>query len=132
MTIDNEIALCICGHPDCQECFPDSALRQKADAAYLERNQVVAALAKCFPSGTKQTAIEGWDKEWHGCVFIDLPTGQASWHYHDSHAHLFAGLPEYQGVWDGHTTPEKYERLAGLRAGTGIAEKHGNIEGEKT
>lgn len=93
-------------------------LREAKDAAYSERNQVVAALAKCFPSGISRTAIEGWSEDWHGCVYIDLPTGQASWHYHDSHAHLFARLPHYTKPWDGHTTPEKYSRLAAL-AGTG-------------
>ena len=85
------------------------------DAAYLERNQVVAALAKCFPSGTAKTAIEGWSESWHGCVYIDLPTGQASWHYHESQAYLFEGLPPYLGKWDGHTTPEKYERMARMK-----------------
>lgn len=91
-------------------------MRARKDAAYLERNQVVAALAKCFPSGTACTAIEGWHEEWHRCVYIDLPTGQASWHYHDSHAHLFAGLPPYTREWDGHDTAEKYRRLAALAA----------------
>jgi hypothetical protein len=84
------------------------------DVAYLERNQVVAALANLFPSGTARTSIEGWDPEWHGCVYIDLPTGQASWHYHDSQAYLFANLPPYKGKWDGHDTPEKYRRLAAV------------------
>jgi hypothetical protein len=88
--------------------------RIEADGAYHERNQVVAALAKCFPSGTARTAIEGWDPEWHGCVYIDLPTGQVSWHYHDSQADLFAFLPPYTKGWDGHDTPEKYRRLAAL------------------
>lgn len=87
---------------------------KRRDAAYEERNKVVAALAKCFPSGTAKTAIEGWDPEWHGCVYIDLPTGQVSWHYHDSQAWLFDDLPPYQGEWDGHDTPEKYKRLAAL------------------
>jgi len=96
-------------------------LRERKDGAYLERNQVVAALAKCFPSGLARTAIDGWDEEWHGCVYIDLPTGQVSWHYHDSHAHLFAGLPPYKGTWDGHSTEEKYQRLAAItpQAGKG-------------
>lgn len=91
-------------------------MERRKDAAYLERNQVVAALAKCFPSGTARTAIEGWSEDWHGCVYIDLPTGQASWHFHDSQAYLFAGLPPYTGQWDGHDTPEKYRRLAALAA----------------
>lgn len=89
-----------------------AAMEARKDAAYYERNQVVAALAKCFPSGVARTAIEGWSEDWHGCVYIDLPTGQASWHFHDSQAHLFDGLPPYSGKWDGHTTEEKYERLA--------------------
>jgi hypothetical protein len=87
-------------------------LVKEKDAAYFERNQVVAALAKLFPSGIARTAIAGWDSEWHGCVYIDLPTGQVSWHFHDSHGYLFAGLPAYEGKWDGHDTNEKYQRLA--------------------
>lgn len=89
-------------------------MEDRKDAAYLERNQVVAALAKCFPSGIAKTVIEGWSEDWHGCVYIDLPTGQVSWHYRDSQAYLFAGLPRYTGLWDGHDTPEKYRRLAAL------------------
>jgi hypothetical protein len=85
------------------------------DAAYHERNQLAALLARIYPSGIKRTAIEGWDPEWHGCVYIDLPTGQVSWHYHEREAHLFASLPEYSGEWDGHTTDEKYRRIARLR-----------------
>jgi hypothetical protein len=89
--------------------------RDGKDRAYEERNRVVAALAKCFPAGRKRTAIEGWSADWHGCVYIDLPTGQVSWHYHDSHAWMFEFLPEYQGEWDGHTTEQKYnERLLAL------------------
>ena len=94
-------------------------MRERKDAAYLERNQVVAALAKCFPSGVARTAIEGWSEDWHGCVYIDLPTGQASWHFHDSHAYLFDSLPPYTGTWDGHDTPEKYARLAKLGVALG-------------
>lgn len=85
-----------------------------ADLAYAERNQVVAALARLFPSGIRKTDIEGWDPEWQNCVFIDLPTGQVSWHYHDREAYLFAGLPPYTKPWDGHPTPLKYLRLRAL------------------
>lgn len=88
------------------------------DAAYRERNQLVALLARLYPSGIAQTPIEGWDPAWHGCVYIDLPTGQASWHFHTSEAHLFADLPPYAGSWDGHTTEEKYRRVAALGSGS--------------
>lgn len=96
-----------------------SDMEQRKDAAYLERNQVVAALAAMAiaigcKAGIAKTAIEGWSEDWHQCVYINLPTGQVSWHYHDSQAHLFAFLPEYHNNWDGHDTPEKYRRLQRL------------------
>ena len=81
------------------------------DSVYEERNRLVALLARMFPSGVRRTAIENWDPAWHNCVFIELPWGQASWHFHDRDAYLFQGLPEYQGQWDGHTTQEKYEAI---------------------
>ncbi len=87
-----------------------------SDQAYNERNRLVACLASHYPAGIKKTAIEGWDPAWHNCVYIDLPTGQASWHYHDREADLFAHLPPYKGEWDGHTTDEKYQRIADLIA----------------
>ena len=93
-----------------------AALEITKDGAYAERNRLVALLSKVFPSGKKKTVIEGWSEDWHGCVYINLPTGQASWHYHDSQGWLFEHLPEYQGVWDGHTTNEKYERIAAFAA----------------
>jgi hypothetical protein len=93
----------------------NAALKESKDGAYLERNQLVALLSKVFPAGKKKTAIEGWSEDWHGCVYIDLPTGQASWHYHDSQAYLFDHLPQYKGAWDGHSTDEKYARIAAIK-----------------
>lgn len=86
------------------------------DGAYEERNKCIAFIALTshfmgYRAGRARTAIEGWSPDWHGCVYIDLPNGQVSWHYHDSHAWMFARLPEYTGTWDGHDTPEKYKRL---------------------
>ena len=103
----NELATC----RDCEK------LRAEKDGAYEERNRVVALLASmCLDlgmnAGLHKTNIPGWDDEWHGCVYIDLPIGQVSWHYHDSSADLFSHLPPYNGEWDFHTTEEKYERIA--------------------
>lgn len=89
------------------------------NGAYHERNKLVALLAGLFPSGIKKTAIEGWDKSWHGCVYIDFPWGQASWHYHDSEAYLFDHLPAYQGDWDGHSTDDKYAAIVMAAKGVG-------------
>lgn len=104
-----------------------SEITDAKDAAYLERNKLVALLATLYPSGLKRTAIEGWSEDWHGCVYIDFPWGQASWHYHDSHAHLFEGLPPYAGVWDGHSTEQKYsgiEYATRLRIGLQKSQKN--------
>jgi hypothetical protein len=81
------------------------------DSVYKERNQLVALLSTLFPSGRAKTAIEGWDEAWHGCVYIDFPWGQASWHYHSDDEQMFAHLPPYKKPWDGHTTEEKYAAI---------------------
>jgi hypothetical protein len=39
------------------------------------------------------------NSEWP-VAFIELPTGQVSWH-----------MPQHPVVWDGHTAEEKYERI---------------------
>lgn len=92
-------------------------LEGRKNGAYEERNRCVALLARMarhmgMNVGLRRSNIEGWGEEWHGCVYIDLPTGQVSWHYHDSHAPMFYGLPTYEMPYDGHTTPEKYSRVA--------------------
>ena len=94
-------------------------LRAAKAAAYDERNRLVAALARLFPSGVQRTEIDDADRQWHGCVYIDLPTGQASWHFQGNQARHFRNLPPYESTWDGHTTEEKYERLAGAMATIG-------------
>lgn len=91
--------------------------RQK-DAAYAERNKLVALAAKMaialgFRAGLGQHDPNDsqWDADWRTIVYIDLPEGQCSWHIHDSERVLFESLPIYEGQWDGHSTEEKYERI---------------------
>lgn len=91
--------------------------RAEKDQAYLERNHVVAALARAFPSGIRETSIEGWNPEWNGCVYIDLPSGQISYHYHSSQAHLFQDLPAYTKMWDGHDKDQVHARLTSIGFG---------------
>lgn len=58
-----------------------------------------------------------FDNDWRNVIIVDLPTGQASWHVHDSEMELFQHLPRNQGrVWDGHSVEEKYARLRELPA----------------
>jgi len=86
--------------------------RENTNNAYKERNQLVALLSTVFPSGKAKTAIDGWDEAWHGCVYIDFPWGQASWHYHTDDGWMFEHLPPYKKQWDGHTTEAKYAAIA--------------------
>lgn len=44
--------------------------------------------------------IDPIEPEWPA-IYIELPTGQVSWH-----------LPVHAVAWDGHTTEEKYARIA--------------------
>jgi hypothetical protein len=53
----------------------DVSSRHQIDQSYVERNRLVALLARLFPSGKAITKIEGWEPEWHNCIYIDLPTG---------------------------------------------------------
>jgi hypothetical protein len=93
-------------------------LNAEKDRAYWERNQVVALLCKMalalgYLVWQERTDIEGWSPAWHNCVYIGLPTGQVSWHFHESDLETFAFVPEMDIPYDGHTTDEKYERVQG-------------------
>lgn len=91
-------------------------LTLRKDQAYDERMHLVAALARLFPSGIRDTTTPGWTPAWKGCVYIDLPTGQIAYHYHTRHAALFEGLPSYDKPWDGHDKDTAHARLAALWA----------------
>jgi hypothetical protein len=78
----------------------------KVTGQYDERNMLVLlALATAALLGVRH-GID-WDQcedsdmyGFRALVFIELPTGQVSWH-----------LPEWDRGYDGHTTEQKYERI---------------------
>ena len=95
--------------------------RAAKDGAYAERNRCVVALAKLagmlgweYGRALHPAEDTEWEADWRNIVYIDLPTGQVSWHFHDSESALFAAFPEYGKPWDGHTTEEKYQCLSAL------------------
>lgn len=92
------------------------ALERQKNDAYHERDKLVAALSKMFPASLERhPAEEEWEDDWRWIVFVELPTGQATWHIHDSELPMFKHLLRETGLrWDGHTTDEKYQRLAAL------------------
>lgn len=93
-------------------------LRERKDGAYLERNKCVVLIAKMaialgFKSGKAlhDPHDKNWEDDWRSVVYIDLPSGQISWHFHDSNKDLLSDLPPYEGLWDGHSTDLKYQRV---------------------
>lgn len=81
-------------------------------SVYAERAAVVAALARCARAQGLVVgfAIDPKEPDWP-VLFIELPTGQVSWHFSKLDRHLASDIGEYHGQWDGHTTEEKYDRL---------------------
>lgn len=92
-----------------------SELEKAKNTAYKERNALVLLLSKIFPSwlGRHPAEDKDWEDDWRWIVFIMLPTGQCSWHIHDSEWQDFANhLDEVkENKWDGHSTEEKYQRI---------------------
>lgn len=104
-----------CGVDITEAHFKNWLNQNSLDKVYHERNQLVAALTKVFPSYiSKHPQDEEWEDDWRFIVFIRLPTGQVSWHIHDSEVDMFTHLAVRPNDWDGHTTEEKYDRLARL------------------
>ena len=99
-----------------------------AEAVYTERAHLVAALTKLFPSSIEEHEGEDWDDAWRNVCFIDLPTGQVSWHIALKDLHLFEHVPRGQGRrWDGHDVDEKYRRLDALEPGKPFANIYVNV-----
>lgn len=84
--------------------------REAKDAAYCERDMLVALLSKLWPAHLSRHEGE-WEDDWRNIVCVHTPMGQAAWHVHDSEMPLFAHLSLAPDDWDGHTTDEKYARL---------------------
>jgi len=112
-------------------------LIEAKDNAYWERDQLVCALSKLYPSWLERhpESDKSWEDDWRWIVFIVIPgkevywemkyvqggfrvkkPRQLSWHIHDSELPEFMHLKYKTGnSWDGHTTKEKYERLKKIK-----------------
>lgn len=108
------------------------------DRVYSERNKCVALIAQLakmlgMNCGIKIHQGENWEEDWRHIFFLDLPSGQVSWHLHDSELENFPTLRPYTEAWDEHDTNEKYRRvIAFASAGlTGEDSQAQTSEGEK-
>ena len=89
---------------------------EETNEVYKERDLCVALIASYAQwfghrVGMGKHVGESWEDDWRNILFINLPTGQVSWHIHDSEVENFPDIQPYLGVWDGHTTEEKYKRI---------------------
>jgi len=93
-----------------------SVSKEMLDSVYSERNKLVALVARLsemlgYKVGIKEHIGEEYEDDWRNVLFIDLPTGQVSWHLHKSELTNFLGVQPYDGEWDKHSTEEKYSRV---------------------
>ena len=91
----------------------------EADGAYRERNAVVAALIRT--NGWPTCVVPAPDEDGWWIVYAETPQGQVSWHFGPDDE-SFTGFPmRHAYSWDGHTTEEKYRRVAALAAAEATA-----------
>ena len=83
---------------------------EELNAAYRERAHLIAALAAIYPAEFRENPDEDYE-DWP-IIYVQLPTGQASWHISPRDTDLFSGVKfGTDAEWDGHTTEAKYERI---------------------
>lgn len=86
------------------------------NAVYAERTRCVLALARaaqalgCLVGFGHDPAEPEWP-----VIYIELPTGQVSWHMRAEERAAAADIGAFEGHWDGHATDEKYARLDAWR-----------------
>lgn len=81
------------------------SLIESVDQDYEKRyGLVLEAMHKAKAIGHEVgIRIDPDEPEWP-VMYIELPTGQVSWH-----------MPQHDKEWDGHTTEQKYERIGAYR-----------------
>lgn len=85
-------------------------------SVYRERAHLVAYLASLYPSVIAYSDPQ--EPDWP-VIYLTTPAGQLSWHLSGDDLDLFEHVPvvepdDWRAKWDGHTTEQKYERLATL------------------
>lgn len=82
------------------------------NGAYNERARLVALLASIYPA--TWNFGDDAEQDW-AVVYVELPNGPATWHLRENDMGLFEHVErDDTTIWDGHTTAEKYQRIAEL------------------
>lgn len=105
-------------------------LTTERDGAYRERAHLLALLAATTPHAVLTPAPDTDEDGW-ALLFLTIGGRQCSWHIAPRDADLFTHVEHVpvddpRARWDGHTTEEKYERIAELaqRCGPECTEMH--------
>ena len=89
----------------------DKTQSDTLEEAYFDRNQAVLLAARLARTLGLRT---GWhtdpDEPGWPVLFIELPTGQVSWHIPKAEADTWH--PIWFSGWDGHTLEQKRERIS--------------------
>lgn len=96
-----------------------AAVTEERDGAYTERAQLLAWISgmyRAYISPALDVEDEGWS-----ILTIHTMMGQLTWHIAPKDLGLFNHIPRMSAgseavKWDGHTTDEKYERIARIVA----------------
>jgi len=91
-------------------------IETEQDKVYRERNRLAAlcgvmALKLGFKAGVKKHQGDDFKKDRENIIYIDLPTGQISYHIKDCELNIFEIFPDYNDEFDGHDFDEKYKRI---------------------
>ena len=78
--------------------------------AYREVNELASALASLFPSWV---GVDPSEPDWP-VLYVQLPTGQVSWHIGKDDADLIEGIAREGSAWEGHTREDRSARLQAL------------------
>jgi hypothetical protein len=89
---------------------------QQIDAAYRERAHLIALLAAMTRRAVITPAEDVEEPDWQ-IIYLSIGGRQASWHIAPRDADLFQHVKHVDSnnpltIWDGHTTEEKYRRIA--------------------
>lgn len=91
----------------------NARLRKIADSGYVERDACIGLLARMavrlgLKTGTAEIqSPAGTERR----VIVDLPSGQVSWDYLDTEAHLFESLPQYGDPVETLAVQDTYARV---------------------
>lgn len=86
--------------------------KEQIDEVYTEKSRLIALLSKIFPSKIGLHDDDDCKNDWKHVICINLPSGQISFHIHDSELRFFKHLEIDPFVkWDRLDTSEKYRRI---------------------